>query len=252
MREPPRGGTPVLWHDLECGGYTADLALWRELARQAGGPVLELGTGTGRVALDLAAAGYEVTALDADPGLLAEVARRAGKAGLEVTCVQADARRLPAIGRFALIVAPMQFVQLMGGAPARAELLAGVVACLAPRGGFAAAIADLGEATATEHADVLPDAGDGKSWLYSSVPRDIHREAGGIAVEWLRRVVSPAGEVTEHSHTEVLDLLTPEEFEHEAESAGLKVEDRHELGHTEEYIGSTVVVCRQQAGRWSR
>ena len=41
----------VVWHDVECGGYDADLPLWRELAREAGGPVLDVGAGTGRVAL---------------------------------------------------------------------------------------------------------------------------------------------------------------------------------------------------------
>src|SRR5208283_2096223 len=45
----------VVWHDLECGTYRADLPLWRELARDAGvGPILEIGAGSGRVSLDLA------------------------------------------------------------------------------------------------------------------------------------------------------------------------------------------------------
>jgi SAM-dependent methyltransferase len=249
VSDAPPGETPVIWHDLECGGYRADLALWRQLARQADGAVLDLGAGTGRVALDLAAAGYQVTALDADPVLLDEVARRATKAGLEVPCVLADAQRLSAIGEFALIVAAMQFVQLLGGVAARAELLAGIVSCLAPRGSFAAAIADLHEATAAENSDVLPSRGDGKSWLYSSVPRHVCREAGAITVEWLRRVVSPTGGVTNDRRTEVLELLTPEEFEREAEREGLRAEARYQLSHDEGYIGSTVVVCRREAGR---
>ncbi len=41
----------AIWHDAECGAYAADLALWEELAAAAGGPVLDLGCGTGRVAL---------------------------------------------------------------------------------------------------------------------------------------------------------------------------------------------------------
>ena len=39
----------VLWHDLECGRYAQDLPLWRELASEARGPVLDLGAGSGRV-----------------------------------------------------------------------------------------------------------------------------------------------------------------------------------------------------------
>ena len=58
------GLTDVLWHDIECGSYDLDLPLWRELADREGSPVLDVGAGTGRVALDLARRGHEVVALD--------------------------------------------------------------------------------------------------------------------------------------------------------------------------------------------
>ena len=70
----------MLWHDLECGAYEDDLPLWRELAARAGGPVLDLGAGTGRVALDLARAGHEVVALDLDAALPRGAARPGGRA----------------------------------------------------------------------------------------------------------------------------------------------------------------------------
>ena len=54
----------VIWHDVENGSYAADLELWRTLAAEASGPILDLGAGTGRVARDLHAAGHEVHALD--------------------------------------------------------------------------------------------------------------------------------------------------------------------------------------------
>ncbi len=59
------------WHDVECGAYSADLPLWQELASEHHGPVLDVGAGTGRVTLALAAAGVEVTALDLEDELLA-------------------------------------------------------------------------------------------------------------------------------------------------------------------------------------
>jgi SAM-dependent methyltransferase len=235
----------VVWHDVECGGYDADLPLWRHLARRAGGPVLDLGAGTGRVALALAGDGHSVTALDADVALLDELARRGRMRGLEVACLRGDARRLTPSGPFALVIAPMQFLQIMGGAPERGRLLARVASCLAPGGTFAAAISDLDEAVAAEDAEPpLPDVAERGGWVYSSLPLDVRPEPGGVAVEWLRQIVSPAGTLTEERRTVVLDSLSPDELEREAAAVGLEPEGRHEVGHTEAYIGSTVVVCR--------
>ena len=236
----------VIWHDVENGGYEADLPLWRELAAEAGGPVLDLGAGTGRVALDLAAAGHEVTALDSDAELLDELALRADERGLKVAAVRADARSLARIGRFSLVLAPMQFMQIMGGASARAEVLAGVAACLGRGATFAAAIADLDEAVAArDAAPPLPDVGQIGDWVYSSLPLDVRPEPGGVAVEWLRQIVSPAGTLTEERHTQMIDSLTPDELEREASTHGLLPVARHEVSETAAYIGSMVVVCRR-------
>jgi SAM-dependent methyltransferase len=236
----------VIWHDVENGGYDVDLPLWRELAGRAEGGILDLGAGTGRVALDLAAAGYEVTALDSDALLLDSLAQRAFERGLKVVCLEADARALPAIGLFDLVIAPMQFVQIMGGAQERTDLLAGVARCLAPGGTFAAAIADLDEAVAAEDAPPpVPDVGQSGDWIYSSLPLDVRPEPGGVAVEWLRQTVSPAGNLTEERHTQVLDSLTPEQLEHEAAAQGLRAVARHEVSPTAAYIGSMVVICRR-------
>src|SRR3954447_7644142 len=35
--------TLVVWHDVECGRYSADLPLWHELAARERGPILEVG-----------------------------------------------------------------------------------------------------------------------------------------------------------------------------------------------------------------
>jgi SAM-dependent methyltransferase len=236
----------VIWHDVECGGYSADLPLWRELARDAGGRILDLGAGTGRVALDLAAAGHDVTALDADPVLLGELAGRARERDLEVRCVVADARSLDSVGRFSLVLAPMQFMQIMGGESARGALLKGVVSCLAPGGAFAAAISDLDEAIPAEDAaPPLPDVGEREGWIYSSLPLDVRPEPGGVAVERLRQVVTPAGELSEERHTQMLESLSPDGLEAEAAAAGLFAETRFEIGATDDHVGSTVVVCRR-------
>jgi SAM-dependent methyltransferase len=236
----------VIWHDVENGGYDADLQLWRELATRVGGPVLDLGAGTGRVALDLAAAGHDVTALDADAVLLDELTRRARERGLEVARLHSDARSIGSIGSYSLVIAPMQFLQIMGGPAGRAKLLASVAACLAPGGTFATAIADLDEAVAAEDASPpVPDVGQSGDWIYSSLPLDVRPEPGGVAVEWLRQIVSPAGTLTEERHTQMLDSLSVEQLEREAAAHGLRPVARHEVSQTPAYVGSMVVVCRR-------
>ncbi|MEA2437470.1 MAG: hypothetical protein QOF65_2026, partial [Thermoleophilaceae bacterium] len=107
---------PAIWHDVECASYEADLPLWRELASQARGPILDLGCGTGRVALDLAALGYDVTGVDCEPSFTAALAARAREGGLRVRAETADARSFVLAGQaFALAIAPMQVAQLLGG-----------------------------------------------------------------------------------------------------------------------------------------
>jgi SAM-dependent methyltransferase len=237
---------PVIWHDLECAGYTADLPIWRELAERAGGPVLDLGAGTGRVTLDLAERGHALTALDSDPELLDELARRAEEDGLEVRCIRGDARSLPETEPFALAIAPMQFLQIMGGPAERGRLLSGVADGLAPGGVFAAAVTDLDEAVATEDAaPPLPDVAESGRWVFSSIPLDVRPHPRGILVEWLRQKVSPAGELTEERHTQVLEELGPDRLEREAAEHGLRVEERRDVAPTSDYVGSTVLICRR-------
>jgi predicted RNA methylase len=64
--------------------YTEDLPLWRAIAHNTDGPVLDLGCAAGRVALALAQDGSRVIALDGDPAMLEALARNAEAAGAEV------------------------------------------------------------------------------------------------------------------------------------------------------------------------
>src|SRR5947209_6691431 len=116
---PPRA---VIWHELECGCYDADLPLWLELAARACGPILDIGAGTGRVACVLAHAGFAVTALERERALLDALGKR--DAGGLVARVCADARDFALRRRdFRLCIVPMHTVQLFGGAEQRASFL---------------------------------------------------------------------------------------------------------------------------------
>ncbi len=62
---------------------------------QPGQRVLDIGCGTGRHAVPLAAMGLEVTGVDLSPAMLERAAARAAAAGIELDLIAADARDLP-------------------------------------------------------------------------------------------------------------------------------------------------------------
>jgi SAM-dependent methyltransferase len=231
----------VLWHDLECGAYTADLALWRELAGAGGGPVLDVGAGTGRVALDLARAGVEVWALDRDPELLAALVERAD--GLPVTPVRGDARDFALDRAFPLVLAPMQLVQLLGGARGRTAFLARAAAHLAPGGRVACALAPALEAFDAATATLpTPDMRDEGHRVLFSQPVRVAAEDDGWVIERVRQVVSDRGEVTTADDAIRLDAVSPEGLEREGADAGLRPAGRRSIPDTAEHVGSEVVI----------
>jgi SAM-dependent methyltransferase len=233
-------GTAVRWHEVENGSYEADLPLWRELAAAAGGPILDLGAGTGRVALDLAAQGHRVVALDSDAELLAELAERAAS----VTTVQADAREFALESRFALALAPMQLVQILGGHDGRAAMLERVHAHLVPGGVFAAALSDPRDAVPGEaDAPPLPDMIERDGWVFSSQPLSVRETDGRVVIERRRQAVSPAGALEEETAQIALDLVSADEFEAEARAARLAPAGRRRIPETHDHIGSAVVIC---------
>jgi SAM-dependent methyltransferase len=236
----------AIWHDVECASYEADLPLWRELAAEADGPVLDLGCGTGRVALDLAARGHDVTGIDCEPAFATALAARARERGLRVRAETGDARSfsLPA-QTFSLAIAPMQVAQLLGGRAGRAGMLVCARRHLAEGGMLAVALADPLEGIPADDglAPPLPDVREEDGWVYSSTPVDVREEPGATAIDRLRQAVSPSGELDESMATIRLDSVTGSELEAEARDVGgYAVRPRREVPATVDYVGSVVVM----------
>jgi SAM-dependent methyltransferase len=232
----------AVWHDVEHGCYDADLPLWRELAATANGPILDLGAGTGRVAADLAARGYELVAVDTDPDLLAVLAERAPS----VRTVRADARSFSLERSFALVIAPMQLAHIVGGHAGRVAMLKRVQAHLIAGGIFAAALTDPLEAL-EERGDPfpLPDMLERDGWVFSSQPLSVREGNASVVMERHRQAVSPTGEVEEEMATIALDVFSGEQFEAEARAADLEPVGRRAIPESPTHIGSMVVICRR-------
>jgi SAM-dependent methyltransferase len=235
----------VMWHDVECGTYTEDLALWRRLAREAGGPVLDVGAGTGRVALDLAAEGHAVTALDRDGELLEALRERAAAAGVQVETVLADAADFALEGgAFALVAVPMQTIQLLPGADARAGFFASARAVLAPGGMVALALAETPEPFEGPGALPLPDVGEAGGWRFVSQPLAIRLGPDTWTIERERTLIAPDGTRTTEDDRIELAALTADGLTAEGVAAGLVAEAPEHVAETDDHVGSEVVLLR--------
>ncbi len=245
----------VVWHDLECGGYRVDLPVWLSLAERTGGPIVDVGAGTGRVTLALARAGHAVTAVDREPELLAALAERAD--GLSVETVSADARTMTLARRdHALCVVPMQTIQLLEGADGRVAFLRRAREHV--RSGGLVACAILGELEPFDCRDgrIGPAAERVRVGELEYVSRAIRlaESRTTVTIERERRILhvdsapdSDAGageELLRERDVIALDRVSAARIERDGRSAGLHVEPRIEIPATDEHVGSTVVVLR--------
>ncbi len=252
--DAPTAERAVIWHDLECGAYRADMPLWRELAHEAHeqtppGAILDVGAGSGRVSLELARAGAEVTALDIDAVLLAALKRRTG-AHARIQAVCADARDFELERRdFSLCLAPMQTLQLLGGAAGRAAFFRRVRAHLRPGGVLACAIVtELESFDCTRSgAGPAPESVriDGVLYVSRAVRVQLTREL--VRIERERSVVAAeAGESSREPAAErnviELDRVSVARLHREGRAAGLQPAATRTIAATDEHVGSLVVM----------
>jgi SAM-dependent methyltransferase len=249
----------VVWHDLECGSYRVDLAVWRKLAQRHPGSLLDIGAGTGRVALDLARAGHDVTAVDVDPVLLDALRTRAGRLRIKAVC--ADARSLQ-LDRsdFSLCLAPMQTIQLLGGSAQREAFLRAARAHLRPDGVLACAILSHLEPFDCADGQIgpAPERTRVDGLLYVSRPTRVALLRHAVVIERDRRIFAPrpagarvatgdedAGIELSCEHDVIeLDRVSAAELEREGIAAGLRPEPTREVPSTADHVGSTVVMLR--------
>jgi ubiquinone/menaquinone biosynthesis C-methylase UbiE len=121
-----RGLVAEAW-DLLRGDTSAwaDRAFYRAIIEQRGGPVLDVGCGTGRLLLDFLEAGFDVDGVDNSPEMLAICREKAASAGLDLSgrLFLQDMELLTPPRRYAVILVPSSSFQLLTDPPAAERAL---------------------------------------------------------------------------------------------------------------------------------
>jgi SAM-dependent methyltransferase len=123
-------------YDPWSSSVVEDVAFYLEEARRSGGPVVELGVGTGRIAVPIAADGIRVIGVDSSKGMLEVCARRAALAGVDVDLRLGDLREPPVRERVPLVICPFRSLLHMHTDQDRRQVLDSVQGLLLPGGRF--------------------------------------------------------------------------------------------------------------------
>jgi SAM-dependent methyltransferase len=149
--DPETAAALARLYDLDLVDDPGDLDLYLALAERADGPILELAAGSGRLAIPLAEAGHQVTAVDIDPAMLDRARRRAGGiAGAHrLTFLEADliGLRLPDAGTFGLAFIALNSIMVLPTREAQRAALRSLADNLAPGG---LAVVDVWQPDATD------------------------------------------------------------------------------------------------------
>ncbi len=223
-------------YDLDLSADPGDLDLYLALAGRKGSPVLELAVGTGRIAIPLAASGYDVTGVDLDRSMLARAREAVDAKGLasarRLHLVEGDARtvRLEDAGRYQLTTIPLNSIFLMGTRADQAAAVQTLAAHLAP-GGIAVVDAWLPDADDLARYDgrlvlewVRDDPDTGHT-VTKAVAAEFDAATGVVRLTTIFEG-GPSGEpAARWVRTDRLRLVGPDELAAFAEAAGLVVEE---------------------------
>jgi SAM-dependent methyltransferase len=244
-RETPAEALARLY-DLDLQDDPGDLDLWTALAAQAGGPILELMAGSGRVAVPLAADGYDVTAVDVDAAMLARAGRRAAAAGPEVERrlelvpgdvlglelgAGSDAAEAGALGarRFGLAFIALNSILLLPSRDAQRAAWRALADHLAPDGVAAVDTwlpdaRDLARYDGRLHLEYhRPDPESGR-WVTKTAAAQHDAASQTVALTTIYEEGDPGEPASRWVRRDVVHLVTADELRTMAEAAGLAVE----------------------------
>jgi SAM-dependent methyltransferase len=191
---------------------TEDVSFYVALAVESGGPVVELGVGTGRIAVPTAAAGVRVIGVDSSPGMLDVCREHAELAGVSelVDLRIGDFRDPPASERVPLVTSPFRSFLHLGDDEERLAALHAAARLLAPGGRLAFDVFE-------------PSRED----IEATHGRWLEREPGIFErADWdeSARTLTLSVRGEEGATTMLLAWISPTEWQRLLERAGLEVE----------------------------
>lgn len=219
-------------YDQWSSDMTADVPFYVSEAVAWGGPVLEVGVGTGRVAVAIARSGVDVVGIDNSPSMLRKAGERVAVEPLDgqVELVEADMRDFDLGRQFPLAILPYRVLAHALTTEEQVATLRAVRKHLSPGGRLVFNV-------------VVPRASD-LEWADSLTREGHYRdEAGHDAVLWRQTDYEPgtqqlhfhfvvdelgdAGAVIRRTHADMtVRLCFPGELEHALALAGFRVTDR--------------------------
>jgi len=254
------GSLHIRAYDSLHGDHTpcveGDTAFYKNWAARLGGPVLELGVGTARVALGLAAAGHTVTGLDLSEDLLAiarEKVRRQPSLSKSPLLLTADMRTFNLGERFSLIIAPFRTFHTLLTPPEQAAALTCAKRHLSDGGRLILHLFDpkLDDLSSFRHPP--PEARTGTDfWTGGRIDAtldglDIDPFTQILTNHWRYAAVDGNGDIAEEQRLALTVRWTyRQELKHLLALAGFQVEAEHGdfLGGVPAHGTEQILVCR--------
>jgi len=215
---------------------TPDVGFWVEAAMQAGGRTLELASGTGRVLLPIARAGFEITGIDLSPHMMRvcreKLAKEPQDVQRRVRLVQADMTGFGTGEAYALAIIPARSFQILIDPKDQERCLRSIAAHLRPCGmliidvfhPYLPRLFDPKYLSETaERVDV--SLADGRTLKVTSRNAAFHREAQYNDIEIIYYVHHPDGREERLVQSFPFHYFFRHEMEHLLRLCGFKVLD---------------------------
>ncbi len=241
------------FYDLRYGDFLDDLAMYVGFAARTGGPILELGCGTGRLLIPLAREGYEVTGVDISTEMLKRAREKAIAAGVHerVELIEGDIRTFSTPKKFPLALSAVSSFMALDSLEKQISGLVNVHKALRPGGILILDLFNPNPSVLLEGDGRVSFVGewelDDGSVVQEFVTRTTHTSTQVHEILYLYDVAKPDGTLERYRVPVRLKYIGEPEGRLMLEKAGYEVENvygSYELEPFDDYSPSMIFVAR--------